>query len=164
MAICRGRYTREQIVVAIIQNSTEIPQVTADFHLLKIEAIELVEGTKWGEPEVPETRVKMTVRVMTPDEESVSFAVWMSQNLGPRSTLGSIYRAIMQAEPPRGAVDTDDLVGRKFRTMVTHNDNGWPKLVAGTAAPAAKKSGAVINNDLPEEALVGLGSSGEPPF
>jgi hypothetical protein len=124
-----------------IENNAEIPEVSDDFHELEIEAIELVEGTKYGEPETPETRVKMQLRVRTPGEEENSFQAWMSQNMGEKATLGAIIRAVF-GSAPRGGVDTEDLIGKRFRTMVTHNDTGWPKLVPGTAAPVkAGKAG-----------------------
>jgi hypothetical protein len=122
-----------------IENNAEIPEVSDDFHELEIEAIELVEGTKYGEPDVPETRVKMQLRVRTPGEEENSFQAWMSQNLGEKATLGAIVRATL-GSVPRGGIDTDDLIGKRFRHMITHNDNGWPKLVAGTAASVGRKS------------------------
>ena len=66
----------------IIQNTAVIPNVRSDFHLLEIEEIEVVEGTKFGEPDVPEMRVKMSLRVRTPGEPDESFTVWMSAKLG----------------------------------------------------------------------------------
>ncbi len=134
----------------LIENQTEIPDVSDDFHLLEIDAVELVEGTKYGEPDVPETRVKMALRVVTPGEEEVTWSAWMSQNLGEKATLGSIVRAVM-GSVPKGGVDTDDLVGRRIRHMVSHNDNGWPKLVSGTAAPAKLRKGQPVLIGAPDD-------------
>jgi hypothetical protein len=142
--------------MALIENSSEIPEVTEDFHTLAIEFVDLVEGTKYGEPDVPEIRIKMQLRVETPGEEQQRFAVWMSTNTGERATFGSIVRAALGGIP-RGGVETDDLIGKKFRSMVTHNDAGWPKLVPGTAAPMTTKKGKTL---VAAEAV----STEEPPF
>jgi hypothetical protein len=124
--------------MAIIENTAVIPNVSDDFHLLEIEDIETIEGAKYGEPDVPETRVKMTLRVRTPGEADESFTVWMSPKLGEKATLGGIVRAAMGAAPRDATFDTDILIGRVFRQMVSHNDRGWPTLVPGTAAPAKR--------------------------
>jgi hypothetical protein len=142
--------------MALIENSSEIPEVSEDFHTLAIEFVDLVEGTKYGEPDVPETRIKMQLRVETPGEENTRFAVWMSTNTGERATFGSIVRAAL-GSVPRGGVETDDLIGKKFRSMITHNDAGWPKLVPGTAAPVTLKKGKTLVEAVPVEV-------GEAPF
>jgi hypothetical protein len=127
--------------MAIIENTTVIPDVPADFHLLEIEHVEVTEGTKFGNPDVPETRIKMTLRVRTPGESDESFPAWMSPKLGEKATLGGIVRAVLGAAPADPTFDTDVLIGRVFRQMVTHNDRGWPTLVPGTAAPAKRTPG-----------------------
>jgi len=125
----------------IIENTAVIPNVSADFHVLEIEDVETIEGTKYGEPDVPETRIKMTLRVRTPGEPDESFTAWMSPKLGEKATLGGIARATLGAAPTDPAFDTDVLIGRVFRQMVGHNDRGWPTLVPGTAAPAKRAPG-----------------------
>jgi hypothetical protein len=132
---------RKDRTMAIIENSAVIPNVPAGFHLLEIEDVEVVDGTKYGEPNVPETRIKMTLRVRTPGESDESFTVWMSPKLGDKATLGGIVRAALGAAPTDPAFDTDALIGRVFRQMVNHNDRGWPTLVPGTAAPAKRAPG-----------------------
>lgn len=127
--------------MAIIENTAVIPNVSADFHLLEIEDVETIEGTKYGEPNVPETRIKMPLRVCTPGEPEERFTVWMSPKLGEKATLGGIVRATLGAAPTEAAFDTDVLIGRRFRCMTTHNDRGWPTLVPGTAAPAKRALG-----------------------
>ena len=59
--------------MAVIENTAVIPDVPADFHVLEIEDVEVVEGTKYGEPDVPETRIKMTLRVRTPGAPNECF-------------------------------------------------------------------------------------------
>jgi hypothetical protein len=124
--------------MAIIENTAVIPNVSDDFHLLEIEDVETIEGTRYGEPDVPETRIKMMLRVRTPDAPDESFPAWMSPKLGEKATLGGIVRAALGAAPRDAAFDTDVLIGRVFRMMVTHNERGWPTLVPGTAAPAKR--------------------------
>jgi hypothetical protein len=132
---------RKELTMAILENTAVIPSVSADFHLLEIETIEAVEGTKYNEPDVPETRIKMTVRVCTPGEAEERFTVWMSPKLGEKATLGGIARAALGVAPTNPAFDTDVLIGRRFRCMTNHNDRGWPVLVAGTAAAAKRAPG-----------------------
>src|SRR5215204_5744265 len=127
--------------MAIIENTSQIPDVPADFHLLEIEDVETTEGTKYGAPDVPETRIKMTLRVRTPGAPDESFTAWMSPKLGEKATLGGIVRAALGAPPTDPAFDTDALIGQVFRQMVSHNDRGWPTLVPGTAAPARRAPG-----------------------
>ncbi len=124
--------------MAIIENTAQIPNVSADFHVLEIEDVETTEGTKYGAPDVPETRLKMTLRVRTPGESDESFTAWLSLNLGEKANLGGIVRAALGAAPTDPAFDTDVLIGRVFRQMVSHNERGWPTLVPGTAAPAKR--------------------------
>ena len=125
----------------LIENTAVIPKVSADFHLLEIETIEAVEGTKYGEPDVAETRIRMQLRVRTPGEPDESFTAWMSAKLGERAVLGSIVRAALGAAPTEAAFDTDALIGQRFRCMTNHNDRGWPTLVPGTAASAKRAPG-----------------------
>jgi hypothetical protein len=132
---------RKDRTMPIIENTAVIPNVSADFHLLEIEDVEPSEGTKYGEPDVPETRIKMTLRVRTPGESDESFTAWMSPKLGEKATLGGIVRAVLGAAPADPTFDTDVLIGRVFRQMVSHNDRGWPTLVPGTAAPAKRAPG-----------------------
>src|SRR5215203_2194767 len=120
----------------MIENSAVIPNVLAGFHWLEIENVEVVDGTKYGEPNVPEKRIKMTLRVRTPGESDESFTAWMSSKMGEKATLGGIVRAALGAAPTDPAFDTDVLIRRVFRMMVSHNDRGWPTLVPGTAASA----------------------------
>ncbi len=118
----------------VITNTAAIPEIPADFHLLEIEDIETVEGTAYGDPDTPETRLKVQLRVRTPDVDDESFVVWMSPKLGERSTFGGIALAILGSTPNDPEFDTDILLGRRFRHMTGHNDRGWPKLIPGTAA------------------------------
>ncbi len=127
--------------MAVIENNAAIPAVSADFHILEIEDVEAVAGTKYGEPDVPETRIKMTLRVRTPGAPDISFTAWMSAKLGEKAVLGGIVRAALGAAPTDPAFDTDVLIGRVFRQMVSHNDRGWPTLVPGTSAQAKPQSG-----------------------
>src|ERR671911_160287 len=112
----------EETSMAIIENTAIIPNVSDDFHLLEIEDVETIEGTKYGEPDVSETRIKMTLRVRTPGESDESFTVWMSPKLGEKATLGGIVRAALGAAPTDRSFNTDLLIGRLFRMMVSHND------------------------------------------
>jgi hypothetical protein len=118
-----------------IENTAVIPNVSDGFHRLEIEDVEVVDGTKYGEPDVPEKRIKMMLRVRTLGEPGESFTVWMSAKLGEKATLGGIVRAALGAAPRDLTFDTDALLGRVFRMMVSHNDRGWPTLVPGTATP-----------------------------
>ena len=127
--------------MAIIENTARIPDVPDDFHVLEIEDVETIEGTKYGDPDVPETRIKMTLRVRTPGESDERFPAWMSPKLGERAVLGGIVRAALGATPTDPAFDTDVLIRRVFRMMVSHNERGWPALVPGTAAPAKRSPG-----------------------
>src|SRR5215212_11572203 len=79
---------RKDLTMPIIENTAVIPNVSADFHLLEIEDVETFEGTKYGAPDVPEMRLKMTLRVRTPGESDESFTAWMSPNLGEKANLG----------------------------------------------------------------------------
>src|SRR5215217_2905015 len=103
--------------MAIIDNSAQIPNVSADFHLLEIESIEATQGTKYNEPDVPETRIKMTLRVRTAGEPDESFTAWMSPNLSEKATLGAIVVATLGSTPADSTFDTDALIGRRFRHM-----------------------------------------------
>ena len=125
----------------LIENTAVVPTVAADFHLLEIEDMEAIEGTKYGEPDVPETRIKMTLGVRTPGVPQVSFVVWMSAKLTPKATLGGIVLAVLGFTPTDPRFNTDVLIGRRFRHMTAHADGGWPKLVPGTAAPEKRSPG-----------------------
>src|SRR5215211_6067249 len=127
--------------MAIIENTAVIPNVSADFHLLEIEDVETTEGTKYGEPDVAETRIRMQLRVRTAGEPDESFVSWMSPKLSEKAILGAIVVATLGATPAESTFDTDALVGRRFRHMTSHNERGWPKLVPGTAAPAKRAPG-----------------------
>jgi hypothetical protein len=73
MVVIADRKRREEIPMPIIENSAVIPSVPAGFHLLEIEDVEVVDGTKYGEPNVPEKRIKMMLRVRTPGETEPPF-------------------------------------------------------------------------------------------
>ena len=120
--------------MTVIENTAAIPPVEEGFHLLEIEDIEAVEGTKYNEPDVPETRLKVQLRVCTPGESDESFSVWMSPKLGDKATFGAIVQAVLGSTPNDREFNTDVLIGRRFKHMTSHNDRGWPKLVPGTAA------------------------------
>ena len=119
----------------VLENTARIPEISADFHLLEIEEIEAIEGTAYNDPDTPETRLKVHLRVRTPGHPDESFIVWMSPKLSPKATFGAIVQKILGATPNDPEFDTDVLIGRRFKSMVGHNDAGWPKLVPGTAAP-----------------------------
>jgi hypothetical protein len=125
--------------MAVIENNALRPDVQAGFHQLKIEAVELVDGTRFGSDE-PEQRIKLTLRVLTPDHPPECFVAFMSAKLGEKATLGSIVRAIFGSTPTDRTVDTDLLLNQAFRHMVTINDEGWPRLTSGTAAPASAEA------------------------
>lgn len=135
--------------VPIIES--QIPDVADGFHTLAIEFVELVDGTAYNQPDVPETRVKMQLRVETPDEPEERFVAYMSQNLSEKATLGSIIKAV-EGQKATGDYDTDRLIGKKFGHMISHNDGGWPKLVSGTAASAREKGkkNTIIKGNEPE--------------
>src|SRR5215213_6516472 len=127
--------------MAIIENTAVIPNVSADFHLLEIEDVETTEGTKYGEPDVAETRIRMQLRVRTAVEPDESFVAWMSPRLSEKATLGAIVLATLGSAPTDSTFDTDMLIGRRFRHMTSHNERGWPKLIPGTAAPEKRAPG-----------------------
>ena len=64
---------RKDRTMPIIDNTAQIPNVSADFHQLEIESVEAVDGTKYGEPDVAEPRIRMQLRVCTPGESEPSF-------------------------------------------------------------------------------------------
>jgi hypothetical protein len=127
--------------VPTIANTAVIPQVSADFHLLEIEAIDVVKGPKFGEPDVLEDRIKLQLRVRTRGESDESFVVWMSPKLMEKATFGAIVAAVLGETPRDPQFDTDVLIGKRFRHMTSHNERGWPKLVPGTAAPEKPRKG-----------------------
>ena len=124
-----------------IANTVVIPQISADFHLLEIEGIDAIEGTAYNDPDTPETRLKVQLRVCTPGEPNESFTAWMSPKLSDKATFGAIVQAVLGAPPRDPQFDTDVLIGRRFRHMTSHNEPGWPKLVPGTAAPEKSRTG-----------------------
>ena len=95
--------------MAVIENTAVIPKVSADFHLLEIETIEAVEGTKYGEPDIAETRIRMQLRVRTPGEPDESFTAWMSPKLSEKATLGAIVLATLGSAPTDSTFDTDSV-------------------------------------------------------
>ena len=132
---------RKELTMAIIDNTAQIPNVSADFHVLEIEGVEAVDGAKYGEPDVAETRIRMQLRVRTAGEPDESFVAWMSPKLSEKATLGAIVLATLGSAPTDSTFDTDALIGRRFRHMTSHNERGWPKLVPGTAAPEKRAPG-----------------------
>ena len=109
-----------------IANTAVIPKVSADFHLLEIEDIAVVESPKYGEPDLLEERLTVQLRVRTPGEVAESFVVWMSPKLSEKATFGAILKAILGSTPTDPEFDTNVLIGRRFKHMVGHNDRGWP--------------------------------------
>jgi len=140
--------------MAVIANTAMIPQISADFHLLEVESVEATQGPKFNDPDTLEDRLRVQLRVRTQGESDDSFHVWMSPKLSEQATFGAIVKAILGSTPTEAEFDTDSLIGGRFRSMTSHNDKGWPKLVAGTAAPA---KGAVTSK---QRELVGA----EAPF
>ena len=57
VAIANGE-RRKDLTMPIIENTAQIPDVPDDFHLLEIEDVETTEGTKYGDPNIPETRFR----------------------------------------------------------------------------------------------------------
>ena len=137
----RQRQQTKGFTVAVIENTARVPEVSADFHILEIEDVTLIDGIKFGTQDVPETRVQMQLRVRTPGESDETFNAFMSTSLGDKATLGGIARAVLGAIPNEHTFDTACLVGGRFKHMVGHNDRGWPKLIPGTAAPEKPRTG-----------------------
>jgi hypothetical protein len=137
----RQRQQTKGFPVAVIENTARVPEVSADFHILEIEDVTLIDGIKFGTQDVPETRVQMQLRVRTPGESDETFNAFMSASLGDKATLGGIARAVLGAIPNEHTFDTACLVGGRFKHMVGHNDRGWPKLILGTAAPEKPRTG-----------------------
>lgn len=125
----------------VIENTVSIPDVPADFHVLEIEGIEVVQGTTYNDPDTPETRLKVLLGVRTPGVPNESFTAWMSTKLSDKATFGAIVRAVLGETPRDPQFDTDVLIGKRFRHMTSHNEQGWPKLVPGTAAPEKPRTG-----------------------
>ena len=141
MVATANRNRRKELTMAIIENTAQIPNVSADFHLLEIENVETIEGTKYGEPDVPETRIKMQLRVRTPGEPDESFTAWMSPE-----ARGESHPRRHRLRDPGSCADRPHVRHRcvdwtRFRQMTSHNDRGWPTLVPGTAAPAKRAPG-----------------------
>src|SRR4051794_37768881 len=103
----------------VLENTAVIPEISADFHLREIEDIEEVEGTAFNDPDTPETRLKMQLRVRTPGESDDSFVVWMSPKLSEKATFGAIVHAVLGETPRDRQFDTDVLIGRRFRHMTS---------------------------------------------
>ena len=120
----------------VIENSVSIPAISATFHTLQVEGVDAVIGSKYAEPETPETRLRVTLRVKTPGESGETFTTWMSTSLSERATFGSIVKAILGETPTEDTFDTDRLLGGRFRCMVGHNERQWPRLINGTVGPA----------------------------
>lgn len=111
-----------------------VPNVAAGYQSLRIDRADLVQDHAYQQPDVPETRLELHLTVVTDGEPQETWRQRVSLSLGEKSTLGSIYYAITGQRPGRDGIDTDELIGQVFDTMVTHSDSGWPKLVAGSAA------------------------------
>src|SRR4051794_15854459 len=107
MVVIANRDRRKELTMAIIDNTAQIPNVSADFHLLEIESVEVVDGTKYGKPDVAETRIRMQLRVRTAGEPDESFVVWMSPKLSEKATFGAIVLAALGATPTGSEFDTD---------------------------------------------------------
>jgi hypothetical protein len=137
----RQRQQTKGATVAVLDNTVAIPDVPADFHLLEIESIDAVEGTAYNDPDTPETRLKVQLRVCTPGVSNESFTAWMSPKLSDKATFGAIVQAVLGVPPRDPQFNTDVLIGRRFRHMTSHNERGWPKLVPGTAAPEKSRTG-----------------------
>ena len=90
--------------MAVLENTAAIPDVPADFHLLEIESIDAVEGTAYNDPDTPETRLKVQLRVCTPGVSNESFTAWMSPKLSDKATFGAIVQAVLGATPTRSPV------------------------------------------------------------
>jgi hypothetical protein len=120
----------------IVQNTSLAPEVKPDFHILRILAIEEVEDPSYDDPNVLEPRLKVLLRVETPNHEPVSFHVWMSPKTSEKSTFGAILAAVLGGPLRAPEINTDEILGRVFGSMATVSDRGWPRLVSGTAAPA----------------------------
>ncbi len=143
--------------MAVIKNTAAIPEIPADFHLLEITDIEVLQLPSYKNPDVIEDRINMQLRVRTEGESDDSFVAWMSAKLGDRAVFGGVTKAVLGFTPKDPEFDTDVLVGRRFKSMTSHNTRGWPTLVPGTAAPEkgtpAKKNGKTALVDLDEPAF-----------
>jgi hypothetical protein len=154
-----------------IDNSQDIPQVAPGYHTLRILAADLVEDHAYQQPDVPETRLEMTLQVRTPGQPQNTFKNRMSLNLGEKSTLGSVARAALGVRKigPEG-INTEDLIGKDFGSMVNHSEAGWPRLVSGAAGPVMGTNpvttvmGSQIPNEYADIEQVPWDSGEEPPF
>jgi hypothetical protein len=111
-----------------------LPNVAAGYQSLRIDGADIVQDHAYQQPDIPEDRLELRLTVVTEGEPQETWRQRVSLSLGEKSTLGSIYYAITGQRPGRDGIDTDEIVGKVFDTMVTHSDSGWPKLVAGSAA------------------------------
>jgi hypothetical protein len=119
-----------------ITDNGSIPEVAEGSHIIRIEAAELIEDTAYQQPDVPETKLQLTFRVVTPGEEQVTFQQRVSLNLGDQATLGNIARAALRTKTiPRDGIDTDDLIGKEIDCTIGHSTGGWPKVVNQSAYP-----------------------------
>ena len=135
----RQRQQTKGFNVAVIENTARVPEVSADFHILEIEDITLIDGIKFGTQDVPETRVQMQLRVRTPGESDETFNACMSTSLGDKATLGGIAQRGLGRDSQRAHVrHRRALSDGGSGTWSSHNERGWPKLVPGTAAPERK--------------------------
>ncbi len=120
----------------LIANTSTPPAVKPAAHLLEIEAVEMVQGTKYGTDE-PEDRLKLSLRVRTPGHPTEGFPSWTSTSLSEKARFGAIVRAVLGEDAAKKkAVDAEALVGGRFRAWITSNDKGWPVVANGTIAPA----------------------------
>jgi hypothetical protein len=62
----------------------------------------------------------------------------MNAKLHPKATFGGIVLATLGSKPRDPQFNTDVLIGRQFWHMTRHED-GWPRLVPGTAEPATRE-------------------------
>jgi hypothetical protein len=81
----------------------------------------------------------MTLGVRTPGAPQVSFVAWMNAKLHPKATFGGIVRATLGSKPRDARFNTDVLIGRQFQHLTRNSEEGWPRLVSGTAAPAPRE-------------------------
>jgi len=148
-------------VSPVIRDTGNIPQVSEGYHTLRIVSSQLVDGTAYNQPDVPETKLEMTFEVITPDEPRTTFRQQLSLNLGEKATLGNISRAALRLKDlPRGEFDTDELNGRTFDCKVGHSTGGWPKVINESASPS--RSGRIHVE--PQGDPVPWESDDEPPF
>jgi hypothetical protein len=120
-----------------IRNSVAIPNVSVGMHLLEIESVDVVRQRSFDDPNVEEDRIKLGLRVRTAGMPEESFVAWMSPRCSEKATFGSILKAVLGQTPSADEVETDELIGGRFRAMIGRSDKGWPRLVNGAVAPAS---------------------------